>query len=112
MPAPSVSVKKMVWLHEQKAKEQVFTPMNILLSKGTAITGLPQCSAKNKIQFASFRASKILPWNTDFFTLQLLYLCVIEQNNCSSFPLQHYIPVIILTSNKKVEYRLQYFLLT
>lgn len=68
MPAPFlVSVKKMVWLREQRAEEQVHTPMNILSSKGTGITGLPQCLAKNKIQFECFRTSESLPWKTVFF---------------------------------------------
>lgn len=37
-----------VLLHEQRAKQQVHTPMNILSPKGTEITGLSQCLAKKK----------------------------------------------------------------
>lgn len=65
------------WLHEQRAKEHVYTSMNILSPKGTEITGLSQCLAKKKPKkpqqhFESFRASESLPWNTDFFYLTTL----------------------------------------
>lgn len=112
MPAPFlVSVKKMVWLHEQRAKEQMHISMNILSSKGTAITGLPQYLAKNEIQFESLEPLKAYAGTLIFFASQLFQFCVIEQKNCSSFPLHQYFQVIILAANKSVEYRLQSFLL-
>lgn len=83
--------------------------MNILSSKGTAITGLPQSLAKKEVLFGSFSDSESLFW---IFISHFFHLCITEQNNCSGFPLQHYFPIIFLAANKSVEYGLQSFLLT